>query len=53
VTYLLPIVAVGLGWLALREKVTVPVLLGVGLVLVGVALTRAAPATERAGAARR
>ena len=40
VTYLLPIVAVLLGWVALREPVTVTMVAGVLLVLLGVALTR-------------
>lgn len=44
VTYLLPIVAVILGWAVLQETVTVTVVLGVALVLVGVALTRRKPA---------
>ncbi|MDG4794416.1 DMT family transporter [Micromonospora sp. WMMD1082] len=44
VTYLLPIVAVILGWAVLQETVTIAVILGVALVLVGIALTRRKPA---------
>jgi drug/metabolite transporter (DMT)-like permease len=40
VTYLLPIVAVALGWVVLREPVTVTIIGGMALVLAGVALTR-------------
>ncbi|BCL14069.1 DMT family transporter [Micromonospora sagamiensis] len=40
VAYLLPIVAVLLGWLVVDEPVTGAILVGVGLVLVGVVLTR-------------
>ena len=40
VTYLLPVVAVALGWLVLREDATVEIVAGVALVLTGVALTR-------------
>ncbi|MEU8260831.1 DMT family transporter [Micromonospora sp. NPDC048999] len=40
VTYLLPVVAVILGWLALDEAITPAVLAGITLVLLGVALTR-------------
>lgn len=40
ITYLLPIVAVVLGWLVLRETITATMLAGSALVLVGVALTR-------------
>ncbi|WDZ85391.1 DMT family transporter [Micromonospora cathayae] len=40
VTYLLPIVAVMLGWIVVDEPVTGAILAGVGLVLVGVVLTR-------------
>lgn len=40
VTYLLPIVAIVLGVLVLREHITPLVLAGIGLILVGVALTR-------------
>jgi drug/metabolite transporter (DMT)-like permease len=43
VTYLLPIVAVLLGWLLLRETITVAITVGVALILVGVALTRRRP----------
>jgi drug/metabolite transporter (DMT)-like permease len=45
VTYLLPVVAIALGWLALRESAGPATLIGVGLVLAGVALTRQRPAT--------
>lgn len=44
VTYLLPIVAVILGWLVLREAVTPAILAGVALVLIGVTLSRRKPA---------
>lgn len=40
VSYLLPIVAVGLGYFALDEPVTLPMAAGVSLVLVGVALAQ-------------
>ncbi|GGJ94816.1 multidrug transporter [Pilimelia anulata] len=40
VTYLLPVVAVGLGWLVLGETLTPSALAGIALVLAGVALTR-------------
>jgi len=40
VTYLLPVVAIVLGVLALGERVTLPALAGIALVLTGVALTR-------------
>jgi drug/metabolite transporter (DMT)-like permease len=40
VTYLLPVVAIALGVLVLGESVTVAVLVGIALVLIGVALTR-------------
>jgi drug/metabolite transporter (DMT)-like permease len=40
VTYLLPVVAILLGWLALNESVGPTTLVGVALVLAGVALTR-------------
>ena len=40
VTYLLPIVAIVLGVLVLGEQVTVPIIAGIALILVGVALTR-------------
>lgn len=43
VTYLLPIVAVILGWLVLHETVTVEIIAGTALVLTGVALTRRKP----------
>jgi drug/metabolite transporter (DMT)-like permease len=40
VTYLLPVVAIVLGVLILKESITVMVLAGIALVLAGVALTR-------------
>ena len=40
VTYLLPVVAIVLGVLVLDESITVPALVGVAVVLAGVALTR-------------
>jgi len=40
VTYLLPVVAIVLGVVALGETVTITVLAGIALVLAGVALTR-------------
>ena len=40
VTYLLPVVAIVLGVLVLDESITVMMLGGVALILVGVALTR-------------
>ncbi len=46
VTYLLPVVAIVLGVLVLRETVTALTLAGIALVLAGVALTRR-PATAR------
>ena len=47
-TYLLPVVAIVLGVLVLNESVTIAVLVGIALVLMGVALTRrhAKPATD-------
>jgi len=49
VTYLLPVVAIVLGVLVLGENITVLVLAGIALVLVGVALIRrrAKPATDQ------
>jgi drug/metabolite transporter (DMT)-like permease len=48
VTYLLPVVAIVLGVLVLNESITVAMLAGIALVLLGVALTRrqAKPATD-------
>jgi len=48
VTYLLPVIAIVLGVLVLHESITLSVLAGIALVLVGVALTRrrTKPATE-------
>jgi drug/metabolite transporter (DMT)-like permease len=48
VTYLLPVVAIVLGVLVLKETITAAVLAGIALVLTGVALTRrrAKPATD-------
>jgi drug/metabolite transporter (DMT)-like permease len=43
VTYLLPVVAVLLGFIVLREAVTTQMAAGVAIVLVGIALTRRAP----------
>lgn len=40
VTYLLPVVAIVLGVLVVRESVTAIVLAGIALILAGVALTR-------------
>jgi drug/metabolite transporter (DMT)-like permease len=40
VTYLLPVVAILLGVLVLGERLTVPILVGIALILAGVALTR-------------
>jgi drug/metabolite transporter (DMT)-like permease len=40
VTYLLPVVAVLLGWVVLREAVTTAIVAGIALVLTGVILTR-------------
>lgn len=40
VTYLLPIIAIALGILVLSEKITANMLIGIALVLTGVALTR-------------
>jgi drug/metabolite transporter (DMT)-like permease len=48
VTYLLPVVAIVLGVLVLGESVTVAVLVGIALVLIGVALTRRKAQQERA-----
>jgi drug/metabolite transporter (DMT)-like permease len=46
VTYLLPVVAIVLGVLALGETVTAAAIAGIALVLAGVALTRRKPKTE-------
>jgi drug/metabolite transporter (DMT)-like permease len=43
VTYLLPVVAVALGAVALGERVTLPAIGGIALILLGVALTRGRP----------
>jgi len=43
VTYLLPIVAVMLGWLVLHESITPTITLGIALILIGIALTRRRP----------
>ena len=40
VTYLLPVVAVALGWLVLDERLTARIITGMAIVLVGVGLTR-------------
>jgi drug/metabolite transporter (DMT)-like permease len=49
VTYLLPVVAIVLGVLVLDENITTATLVGVALVLLGVAFTRrrAKPVTEK------
>jgi drug/metabolite transporter (DMT)-like permease len=47
VTYLLPVVAIALGVVVLGESVTVAVLVGIALVLIGVALTRRKAPQER------
>lgn len=47
VMYLLPVIAVLLGWLVLDEALTTTILVGVALVLSGVALTRRRPALVR------
>jgi len=51
VTYLLPVVAVALGWLVLREPVTAAMAAGTLLVLVGVALAQRRADPDRAQAA--
>ncbi len=48
VTYLLPVVAIVLGVLALGDTVTAAAIAGIALVLAGVALTRRKPKTEEA-----
>jgi drug/metabolite transporter (DMT)-like permease len=50
VTYLLPVVAVILGWLALGERITGQMAAGVAVVLLGVALSRRAGRTQVRGA---
>jgi drug/metabolite transporter (DMT)-like permease len=45
VTYLLPVVAVILGWLFLDEPITAQIAIGVTVVLIGVALSRRKPET--------
>ncbi|MCA1225265.1 DMT family transporter [Saccharopolyspora sp. 6M] len=47
VTYLMPVVSVLLGWLVLGERLSWRVLLGIALVLAGVALTRNRTARPR------
>ncbi|MFF5177226.1 EamA family transporter [Micromonospora sp. NPDC000316] len=47
VTYLLPIVAVVLGWLFLDEAITAAIAAGIALVLAGVTLTRKRSAEQR------
>lgn len=47
VTYLLPVVAIVLGVLILNEGITVNILGGVALVLIGVAITRRRPRTSQ------
>lgn len=51
VTYLLPVVAVILGWIVLHETITVAMLGGFVLVLIGVALTRRSPAGSSSASA--
>jgi drug/metabolite transporter (DMT)-like permease len=51
VTYLLPVVAVALGWLVLREPVTAAMAAGTLLVLAGVALAQRRADPDRAQAA--
>ena len=52
VTYLLPVVAVILGALVLNEPITLPLAIGVAIVLAGVALTRRKPAAQPGPTAR-
>lgn len=52
VMYLLPLIAVLLGWLILDEPVTPTVLAGVALVLSGVALTRKTPGSTTVSSAK-
>ena len=52
VTYLLPVVAVILGALVLNEPITLPLAIGVAIVLAGVALTRRKPATRQSPTTR-
>jgi drug/metabolite transporter (DMT)-like permease len=52
VTYLLPVIAIVLGVLILGETITILVLAGIALVLVGVALTRRKRQPERAAEPR-
>lgn len=40
VTYLIPVVAVAVGWVTLGERITIPMLAGTATVLLGVALVR-------------
>lgn len=47
VTYLLPIVAVILGWLILHEAITAAIAAGIALVLAGVTRTRKRSAEKR------
>jgi len=53
VTYLLPIVAVILGAIVLDEAITARVIVGMAIVLAGVALTRRRPAQPKSAAACR
>ena len=52
VTYLLPVVAIVLGVLVLNEHVTLLVLAGIALILIGVALTRNRATRATAGGDR-
>ncbi|WP_344173957.1 DMT family transporter [Pilimelia columellifera] len=52
VTYLLPLVAAALGWFVLGETLTASAMIGVGLVLGGVALARRGPTPRPARPAR-
>jgi drug/metabolite transporter (DMT)-like permease len=47
VTYLLPVIAVILGALVLSEPLTMPIILGMAIILIGVALTRRATPTDK------
>ncbi|MCI2419420.1 DMT family transporter [Saccharopolyspora sp. K220] len=49
VAYLMPIVSVLLGWLLLGEELGLRILLGMAIVLLGVALTRRTPASKTVG----
>jgi drug/metabolite transporter (DMT)-like permease len=53
VTYLLPVVAIILGFLVLGERITLLDVAGIALILAGVALTRNRPSRRPPGAGRR